>query len=327
MMIEASSKLKKAFNHSYTKFVLKKAVFYLIASFFALTFVFLIPRFMVETRSGFVIYFLGLDRPLEEQYLIFLNNLLHLNLGFSFAYYPRTVVEIMFFPLLYSLILVVPVLFLSFFIGNWIGSKAAYIRNSRLSDIIYFILLCCRAAPFYWLGLIIFVYFVTGNNIFLAHPGGISPEVSRGFTWEFFLDTFRHYAPAFLTLLIVNLGFWAVRMRALTLSEMESNYIHFVEHLGFRDSMLRKYTQRNAILPQFTMLNLRLNELIGETLIVENILLWPGIGTLYMESIMGRDYPLIMGITMIFLLIAIVGNFIVDITYGFLDPRIRTRTS
>lgn len=327
MMIKVSSKLKEAFNHSYTRFVLKKAFFYLIATFIALTFVFIIPRFMVETRSGSVYYFLGLDRPLEEQYLVFLNNLIHLNLGPSFTYYPSTVVEIMFFPLLYSLILVVPVLFLSFFIGNWIGSKAAYIRNSRLSDIIYFILLCCRAAPFYWLGIIIFVYFVIGKNIFLAHPGGISPEVSRGFTIEFLIDTLRHYAPAFLTLLIVNLGFWAVRMRALTLSEMESNYIHFVEHLGFRDSMLRKYTQQNTILPQFTMLNLRFNELLGETLIVENILLWPGIGVLYIESIIGRDYPLIMGITIVFLLIAIIGNFIVDITYGFLDPRIRTGTS
>ncbi|MHA2243853.1 MAG: ABC transporter permease [Candidatus Hodarchaeales archaeon] len=321
-----SSKLRETFNHSYTKFVFKKAIFYLLATFIALTFVFLIPRFMVETRSGFVVYFFGLDQPIEEQYFAFLNNLIRLDLGPSFSYYPRTVLETLFFPLLYTLILVVPVLFLSFFIGNWIGSKAAYLKNSRLNDIVYFILLCFRAAPFYWLGLMIFVYFVSGNNIFLAHPGGISPGVSRGFTLEFFIDSIRHYIPAFLTLLIVNVGFWAVRMRSLTLSEMESNYIHFADHLGFRNSTLRKYTQRNAILPQFTMLNLRFNELIGETLIVENILLWPGIGVLYMESIIGRDYPLIMGITIVFLLVAIVGNFIVDITYGFLDPRIKTGT-
>lgn len=326
-MIKTSSKLREIFDHSYTRFVLKKAIFYLIAAFIALTFVFLIPRFMVETRTGFVVYFFGLDRPLEEQYFAFLNNLIHLDLGPSFLYYPSTVVEIALPRLIYSLVLVVPVLFLSFFIGNWIGSKAAYLGNSRFGDIVYFILLCFRAAPFYWLGLMIFVYFVIGNNIFLAHPGGISPGVSRGFTLEFFIDSIRHYIPAFLTLLLVNLGFWAVRMRALTLSEMESNYIQFVEHLGFRNSTLRKYTQRNAILPQFTMLNLRFNELIGETLIVENILLWPGIGVLYMESIIGRDYPLIMGITLIFLLVAIIGNFFVDITYGFLDPRIKTGTT
>lgn len=323
-MFKTSSKVRKVLNHSYTKFVVKKVVFYLIAMFIALTFVFLIPRFMVETHSRFLIFFFGLDRPLEEQYLAFLTNIIHLDFGPSFSYYPRTVLETMFVPLLYSLILVIPVLFLSFFLGNWIGSKAAYIKNNRVGDFVYLMLLCFHAAPFYWLGLIIFVYFVTGNNIFLAHPGGISPGVSRGLTLEFFIDSLRHYAPAFLTLLIVNLGFWGVRMRALTLSEIQTTYINYAEHLGFRNTKLRKYAQRNSILPQFTLLNVRLNELIGETLIIENVLLWPGIGTLYMESIISRDYPLVMGITIVFLLIAIIGNFLIDITYGFLDPRIKT---
>ncbi|MFX0140838.1 MAG: ABC transporter permease, partial [Candidatus Hodarchaeota archaeon] len=301
-MRKTDSKLMKIFSHSSLNFILKKAFFYLIAIIIALTFAFFVPRFMADTSNIWVRYFFDLDKPLVEQYLIFWLNLIQLDLGPSFTYYPMRVTEVMFFPLIYTLLLVIPVLVLSFYFGNWIGSRAAYLEG-RANDIVYYTLLCFRSAPFYWLGIIIFVYFVTGDNIFLAHPGGISPEVSRGFTLEFFIDTLRHYAPAFLTLLIVNVGFWAMGMRAMILYEMETSYINYAKHIGFKNSTLRKYSQRNAILPQFTMLNLKLNELVGETLIIENVLLWPGIGTLYLDSILARDYPLVMGITIVFLVV------------------------
>ncbi|UCG01839.1 MAG: ABC transporter permease [Candidatus Heimdallarchaeota archaeon] len=315
---------KKIFSHPSMNYVFKKSAFYLVAIIIALTFAFFVPRFMSSAeRNIWVVYFFDLDKPLVEQYLIFWSNLIRLDLGPSFTYYPMTVIEVMFFPLIYTSLLVIPVLFLSFYVGNWIGGRAAYLKG-RLNDLVYYILLCARSAPFYWLGIIIFVYFVTGDNIFLAHPGGISPGVSRGFTTEFFIDTLRHYAPAFLTLFIVNIGFWALGMRAMILYEMETSYINYARHSGFRNSTLRKYSQRNAILPQFTLLNMRLNELVGETLILENVLLWPGIGALYLDSILSRDYPLVTGITIVLLVIAIIGNFLIDVSYGLLDPRIRT---
>ncbi|MFX0016162.1 MAG: ABC transporter permease [Promethearchaeota archaeon] len=323
-MLKLSIKLKQILNSSYNRFVLKKAGFYSLALFIALTFAFFIPRFMSEgDRNIWIVYFFNLDKPLEEQYLIFWENLLKMDLGPSFNYYPMTVVDVMLPRLVFSLVLVIPVLFISFYIGNWIGAKAAYLKG-RINDAVYMFFLCLRSAPFYWLGLIIFIYFVTGNNIFLSHPGGISPQMSPGFNIDYFIDLFRHYMAPFLTLIIVNAGFWAVGMRAMILYEMETSYIYYAKHMGFRPKILRQYSQRNAILPQFTLLNLRFNELISETLIVEYVFLWPGIGTLYMESLFNRDYPLIMGITIVILVIAIIGNFLVDITYGFLDPRIKT---
>jgi peptide/nickel transport system permease protein len=339
-------KLKGFLTHSYSRFVLKKAIFYLIVVFIALTCVFAIPRFMPgdpatrllrppptgtdpqrlalynEIKQNMIAYF-GLDKPLHEQFIDFWIHMFQFDLGSSYTYYPTSVIEIVLPRLIYTLVLVLPVLFISFFLGNWIGGRAAFLKG-RLNDFVYLLSIIAANAPFYWLGLIVFIYFVTGDNIFLSHPGGLSPDISRGFTWEFFIDTLRHYAPAFITLIIVTTGGWATGMRAMTLYEKESEYLLYAKQMGFKTRTMRKYAQRNAILPQFTGLNLRLNELIGMTVIVENIFLWPGIGWVAGLAVTNQDYPLVIATFLVTLVVVIIGNFLVDITYGFLDPRIKT---
>ncbi|MHA2243840.1 MAG: ABC transporter permease [Candidatus Hodarchaeales archaeon] len=344
--IDILNRLKGIISHSYSRFVLKKAIFYLIVIFIALTFVFAIPRFMpgdpatrllrpppagqdpqrlalfTEIKQNMMAYW-GLDKPLLDQFIDFWGNMLQFDLGTSYTYYPRTVVEVVLPRLIYTLVLVVPVLFISFFLGNWIGGRAAFLKG-RANDIAYLFSIIFANTPFYWLGIIIFVYFVTGDNIFLSHPGGMSTNITRELSLEFFIDTLRHYAPPFLTLIIVMTGGWATGMRAMTLYEKESEYLLYAKQMGFRTRTIRKYAQRNAILPQFTGLNLRLNELIGMTIIVENIFLWPGVGWVAGLAVSNQDYPLVIGTFLVTLIVVIFGNFLVDITYGFLDPRIKT---
>lgn len=344
--INILDRLKSLITHSYSRFVLKKAIFYLVVIFIALTFVFAIPRFMPgdpatrllrppptgtdparlasynEIKKLMIAYW-GLDKPILDQFIEFWIHMLQFDLGSSYTYYPTSVVDIALPRLLYTLLLVVPVLFISFFLGNWIGGRAAFLKG-RLNDLVYLFSIIAANAPFYWLGIIVFVYFVTGDNIFLSHPGGLSPDMSRDLSFEFIIDTLRHYAPAFITLIVVTTGGWATGMRALTLYEKESEYLLYAKQMGFRTRTMRKYAQRNAFLPQFTGLNLRLNELIGMTIIVENIFLWPGIGQLAGNAVSLQDYPLIIGTFLVTLVVVIVGNFLVDITYGFLDPRIKT---
>lgn len=339
-------RLKGVITHSYLRFILKKAIFYLIVIFIALTAVFAIPRFMPgdpasrilrppqfgagperlalynEIKQQMNAYF-GLDKSLGDQFIDFWIHMLQFDLGSSYTYYPTSVVEVVLPRLIYTLILVVPVLFISFFLGNWIGGRAAFLKG-RFNDLVYLFSITAANAPFYWLGIIVFIYFVTGDNIFLSHPGGLSPDMSRDMSLEFFIDSFRHYAPAFLTLIIVTTGGWATGMRALTLYEKESEYLLYAKQMGFRTRTMRKYAQRNAFLPQFTGLNLQLNNLIGMTIIVENIFLWPGVGWLAGNAVNLQDYPLIIGTFLVTLVVVIVGNFFVDITYGFLDPRIKT---
>ena len=132
-----------------------------------------------------------------------------------------------------------------------------------------------------------------------------------------------HYALPFLTLFIIYVGGWATGMRSMVIHEMDSGYVRYGEQLGFRKSKLMSYAERNAILPQFTGLNLLFNALIGETAILEVIFGWPGVGRMMFDAVLSNDYPLIFGGFLVVMVVVILGNFLIDILYGFIDPRIR----
>ncbi len=343
-------------THSYTRFAFKKGIFYLIVIFIALSFSFAIPRFMPgdpatrmlrpppigadpeslaqyrEIKQRMLEYY-GLNESLGDQFVEFWIHMFEIDLGTSYVYYPTPVLNTMLPRVVLTLLLVLPSLFISFFIGNWIGGRSAFLKG-RLNDLVYYACVLAQSAPFYWVGLIVFVLFVTGNNqFFLSHPGGMSPEMfppntltelftQRGV--EFLIDFIRHYLAPFLTLTIVATGGWATGMRAMTLYEKEAEYLLYAEQMGFKTQTLRQYAQRNAILPQITGLNLRLNELIGSSIIIEAIFQYPGVGSLAGLAIGNQDYPLVIGTFLITLVVVVIGNFIVDIAYGFIDPRIKT---
>ncbi|MFX1282991.1 MAG: ABC transporter permease [Promethearchaeota archaeon] len=352
-------RIKSTFSHSYAKFIMKKAGFYLLVIFCALTLTFLIPRLMpgdptdrllrpppnvsdpkqleqYYKMKDLIIAYYGLDKPIfPDQFVEFWDHMFHLDLGTSYSLYPVSVVDAMIPRIWMTLILVIPVLFISFFLGNWIGGKAAFGSlekgySAQLADLVYYVNMILQSAPFYWLALIVYLYFVIelrkqGVTIFpINHPGGVGPEMIPSVSIEYFIELLRHYALPFITLLVTFTGGWATGMRAMTLYEMESEYLLYSEQMGFRKKKLQSYAQRNAILPQFTGLNLRFNDLVGATILTEAIFGWPGLGSMQLNAIMMLDFPLIIGTFIITLVIVVFGNFIVDITYGFIDPRIRT---
>jgi peptide/nickel transport system permease protein len=141
-------------------------------------------------------------------------------------------------------------------------------------------------------------------------------------TLEWFLDALWHYILPFVSLVGLGIGSTGVGMRAMTLYEMESDYIQYSKQLGFKKSKLRKYSVRNAILPNFTWLPVVLSGLVGQTLLVELIFGYPGLGSLAYKAVFNLDYPLIEATFIAAVGIVLVGNFICDILYGILDPRI-----
>jgi len=128
----------------------------------------------------------------------------------------------------------------------------------------------------------------------------------------------------FLTLVFCFTGGWVTGMRSMTIYEMNSGYVLYSEKLGFKKDTIRKMVQRNAILPQFTGLNLRFAELIGATFVLENVFAWHGLGYITTQAFISRDYTLIVGSFIVTILIILIGNFLIDIAYGFIDPRIKT---
>ena len=335
--------MKRLMNHPFVRFVAKKALFYGFVAFIAITLVFLIPRLMPgnpvdimihpgswnpqsnidfeEIRNTMMEYF-GLDLPLHEQYIIFWGQLFSGNLGRSFMEYPTPVIEIVLYKLPFTLALVIPVLVLSFFLGNWIGAKSAFLKGNK-SEFAYILATFTKQLPTYWFGMVLLFLFAVNLAIFpLYGYSGLGTIPS--FTIEYFLELLYHYTLPFLSLFIVYLGGWAAGMRSMMIHEMDSGYVRYGRQLGFKEDTLMSYAKRNAMLPQLTGLNLYLQALIGETIALEVIFGWPGIGKSMYDAAMNVDYPLILGCLLVIIIVVLVGNFLIDILYGFIDPRIRT---
>jgi peptide/nickel transport system permease protein len=268
--------------------------------------------------------YFGLDRPLPEQYINFWANLLRGDLGYAVmrGYNYRPVADAVMAKLPYTLALVIPVLFIGFFLGNWIGARAAYVKGKR-SDVVYFTSVLASQMPFYWFAMVIL--FLLAVNVRLFPTGGtFSPRFIPSLNLASLIDLSRHYALPFLTLLIITTGAWATGMRSMTLYELDSGYILYARQLGFRNKKLVSYAKRNAILPQFTGLNINLNNLIGMTMIIEIVFRWDGLGSLTLDAVLARDYFMMLGTFLVTMVVVILGNFLVDLAYAFLDPRIRT---
>ena len=329
--------MKRLFAHPFIRFVGKKAVFYLIVAFIALTFIFFIPRLMpgnpvdrmippgttdlgrLRLRAELERYF-GLDKPLYAQYVDFWANLLRGNLGID--RYFRPVANVVMEKLPFTLVLVFPVLIIGFFVGNWIGARAAFTKGKR-SEAFYFTSVFASQMPFYWFALVV-VFLLAVNITIFPTSGTFSPRFMPGLNLASFVDASRHYVLPFLTLLIITTGGWASGMRSMTLYELDSGYILYAKQLGFRNKKLASYARRNAILPQFTGLNINLNNLIGMTMIIEIVFRWDGIGLLAYQAVLSQDYAMILGTFLVTMVVVILGNFLVDLAYAFLDPRIRT---
>ena len=335
------TKLKSLLLTSFAKFVARKAIFYLVVVFFSVSLVFIIIEAMpgdpvdvmlssgnpppgadLDALEDIMRTYFGLDRPVEERYVSYLLQIFSGNLGQSFHFYPVFASNIIQYYLPYTLSLAIPVLFVSFFLGNWIGARAAYFKG-KLNESSYFSLVFANQLPPFWFGLVIIFLYVL---IFQSIPpiGAATQGTIPSLSVDYLMDLVAHWILPFITLLVVYVGAWATGMRSMVTHEMDAGYVRYGEQLGFKKKKLMSYTQRNAILPQLTGLNMVFNGIIGQTLIIEIVFGWPGIGLLLYNAVFNYDYPLIFGCFIVIIIIVVVGNFLIDLLYGFIDPRIRT---
>ena len=320
------STIKKVISNSFLHMAIKKAFFYFVVFFIAISIAFLIPR-LVPVNPLESIYqpplgtdpeawqehikdleeYFGLNYPLHVQYANFLKSFFfEFDLGQSMTRSFEPVVNIVLTALPYTLMLVVPVLLLGFFIGNGIGARTGYTQSKK-------------DKVFYYIFLVLLDIFVLQLNWF---PWGRSVP-SWAWDWAVISTIFDHYWLPFIVLLMTNIGGWATGAHALMVYEKAEDYISYGRKLGFRDNTLRKYAYRNSMLPQFTGLNLYFNGLIGATMITEIIFRFPGLGYTMIRAFQALDYALILGTFIITILVVVIGNFLIDMSYAILDPRIR----
>jgi peptide/nickel transport system permease protein len=222
-------------------------------------------------------------------------------------------------------VLQVPAILLGWIVGNVLGAVAAY-KGGGWDKSVFTTSLVFSSAPYYCLAIILLY---VGAIIMGVFPvgGAYSLGTSPSMTWGFLADASTFYWLPFLSLLLINVGGQAVGMRSMAIYELGSDYVNYSRSLGIGDRKMTTYIFRNAMLPQITGLALSIGAMIGGALITELVFSYPGMGYLLFNAISSSDYSVIQGVTLIITVAVLVANYLVEVLYGFIDPRIRAAKS
>lgn len=267
--------------------------------------------------------FYGLDKPLYEQYWVWLKKLAVLDFGTSFAPDGAPVLDKVLNRLPVTLWMNIIGLFVVLLLAIPLGAAAARYQHTffdRSTTVIVFI---GFAAPSFWIGLLCMILF--GVNLGWLPISGISSFGAED--WPFYArlaDWAHHlFLPIFIGI-IGSIAGMSRYMRSSMLEVIRQDYITTARAKGVPERViLFKHGLKNALLPVITILGLSIPGLIGGSVIIESLFSIPGMGKLFYEGVLMRDYPLIMGILTIGALLTLVGNLVADISYALADPRIR----
>ena len=260
---------------------------------------------------------LGLDDPLPVQYLRWLGETLQGNLGYSLVSH-RPVTDVIAEKLPASLSLMGISLLVSVTIGVTIGTVAAIKQYSPFDYLTTAFAFLGNALPSFWIGMILIWFFAV--RLGWLPSGQMRSYDPAGPVW---LDYAKHYVlPVFVTS-FVSLIAWVRYQRASLLEVLHQDYIRTARAKGLAERrVLLRHAWRNSLIPIVTLLGVSVANLVGGSYVVEVVFAWPGLGQFGYDAIRSRDYPVIMGVTMLSAIVIIFGNLLADVAYLLLNPRI-----
>lgn len=263
----------------------------------------------------------GLDKSLPEQICIYLGKAARGNLGNSF-FFDMPVTELILQRVPATILLVMSALILSVLMGTFMGILSAQRPNSIFSHLITVLSIIGYAAPVFWTGLMLLILLASVIPLFPT-SGMYDVLVEGGFPIHQ-LDILHHLVLPMLTLAIVYLAIYSRLSRASMLDVMGSDYIRTARAKGMsKRNVVYKQALRNAVIPVITMAGLQMSRMFAGAILVETVFSWPGLGQLAFESIVRRDQPTLLGVLFFSTLIVIVVNILTDLSYAWIDPRIR----
>jgi peptide/nickel transport system permease protein len=271
------------------------------------------PKEVLELRKEI----LGLNDPVILQYFKWLLNLLHGQLGYSFSSY-APVTKIIGERIGPTLLLASAALIFGMLIAIPVGILSAVKQNTKFDYIMTGLSFIGTSIPQFFLGLgLIYVFavqlkwFPTGGMITLGGAGG-------------FWDRLSHMILPVFVLGIVIAGKKVRYVRASMLDVMNMDYLRTANSKGLHPFIVtNKHALRNALLPIITVVGMEIPLLLGGSILIEQIFQWPGIGQLTIQSILSRDYPILMGLNLVAALIVLTTNLLTDLLYAAADPRIK----
>lgn len=321
------------------KYLLSKIEFFLVTLWVAMTINFILPRLMpgnpalamiarykgrisIQALHSIEVAFgLNVHQSIFQQYFNYLWRTLTFNFGISLVYYPSTVAHQIAVHMPWTIGLMGITTVISFVVGTLIGIKAAWRRNSPLSSGSVVISLFLNSVPYFWIALL-FQYvlgFVLG---WFPISGAFSVLQSSGIS---LIGSILYHAilPA-LTIFITAMGGWILTMRNNMIDELSSDYSIFAYAKGLPERRIEyNYVARNAILPNFTQFAMAIGFIVSGALLVEMVFSYPGVGYLLYQAVIGLDYPLMQALFFFITVSVLVANFIMDLLYILIDPRVR----
>lgn len=259
----------------------------------------------------------GLDQPIWKQLLIYIGNVLQGNLGESFA--DKIPVSTMLLERMQvTLMLVLPSEILAILIGTLLGLAAAKRENKLQDHLISNLSIVLYCMPTFWLGMMLMLLFAV--NLKWLPTSGMQ---SFNTTLSPFMDTLRHMILPCLTLMLVRIPTYLKLARSSVVEVAQEDFINTARAIGYSERIVyRKHALRNALLPTVTQVGMSLSTLFSGALLTETVFSWPGMGRMVYDAIATRDYPVIMGGFLVSAIMVVIGSFITDIIYMYLDPRV-----
>jgi peptide/nickel transport system permease protein len=270
---------------------------------------------MTEEALQAIRHNMGLDRPVPEQLMIWLLNLLQGDLGISYTQY-RPVSEVIWDVVPNTLLLMGTGMLLSLAAALSFGILAARRQYGFFDNATSFISYFGLAMPVFWFGLMLQLLFAVRLG-WLPSAGMQSPD--GGGPW----DVARHLVLPSLTIAIGSIAGWSRYVRSSTIESLSQDYVRTARAKGMDEGrVLLGHVLRNALIPFVTVVGIDVPLYLTGAVLTETVYSWPGMGRLFFDALTVRDYPVLMGILLLGAVLIVLGNLIADIVYGVLDPRI-----
>ena len=264
----------------------------------------------------------GLDKPLIEQYLTYLNDTLHLEFNFSMSAYPTKVVDIIWRSLPWTIVLLGVTTLIAWTLGTILGAILTQPNAPRILRFILAPILTLSAIPFFLLGLLL-IYVLGFQLKWFPLSGGFDQGLLPALDPKVIGNMAYHSVLPALSIILASIGFWTLGMRGVMVSTQGEDYLLFAEAKGLRrTTIFSRYAIRNALLPQLTALALALGNIVSGAVLVEVVFQYPGVGSLLYQSIRASDFYMIQGVVFIIIVAIGLATLILDLIYPLLDPRI-----
>ena len=280
------------------------------------------PRVSAEAKARLQSMY-DLDKPLYQQYLLWVGKLATLDLGQSFSPDHRPVIYKILERIPISIIINVLSMILIILVAIPIGVLSAVRQNSLFDKVTAVFVFIGFAVPTFWLALLLMI-------LFGVHLGWLPISGIRSLNYEYLpplaalIDLLKHLILPVILSAFGGLAGFSRYMRSNMLEVIRQDYITTARAKGLSERVvIYKHALRNALLPVITILGLSIPGLIGGSVIFETIFAIPGMGQMFYMSVMSRDYPVVMGILFIGAILTLIGNLIADLSYAVADPRIR----